>query len=135
MVKTTLNSRRKSTTGPAIKIPDIFSVPVCRRGPVKPPPNTATKKIINNFYHLTHEATQTQQRRQTKPIASTHVDKTTSTDDLRARTRSAYEPSEDARLFIRVKRSLLLKLVNRIKEQSAQLDEVRKRMKFSHRKD
>lgn len=137
MVNPTLISRRKSTSGPAIKIPDNYSV---HRGPVKPPLNSATKKIINNFYHLTHEATQTQQRRQRqtkKPVSlspsPTLVDKATDTDDLsRGRAKSTYEPSEDARVFIRVKKSFLLKLIKRCKEQSTQLDEVRKLIRFNN---
>lgn len=112
--------------------------------------NSATKKILNNFYHLTYDATQKSQQDEkssvvkdkddavppTKPVrdldkefndsASTHHHrhKTTFLD----MNKKDQEKNFKDRPYVKVKKALILRMVERIKTQKTAIVELRKQV-------
>lgn len=123
---------------PQIVIPKRYSLKSLVK-PCRPKNrNSATNRIISNFYHLTYDATQKADD-DAPPVIIQSRDQATSTDDL-PRTpvksppmdaiRNTQQPQtksidpSTARLYIRIKKSLLRKMLQKIRHLNAQLKEV-----------
>lgn len=130
---------------PLVVVPPRYSINMTKAGK---PQNSATKKIMSNFYHLTYDPTQqpvpSQQPTSSQQLVPSQEpipsppkkiikvrDQCTSTEDLPVP--SPYNQpggikkrrkSTSPRCFVRVKKSLLREMIQRIREQEAILKRI-----------
>lgn len=124
---------------PLVVVPPRYSINMTKLGQAQ---NSATKKIMSNFYHLTYDPTQqpvasqqTMPSQQPLPSPPKKIikvrDQCTNTDDLPLPS-PFYQPegikkrrkSTSPRCFVRVKKSLLREMIQRIREQEALLRQI-----------